>query len=74
MHTALRYRAMLEKGIPMRLTVCATLLLLGVWIPAALAEEVTIPARELSARSDNIAAEYAQFDNLTLCVGQGGRV
>ena len=36
------------------------------------AEDVSLPARELSARSSNIAAEYAAFDNLTLCVGKGG--
>jgi hypothetical protein len=33
---------------------------------------VTIPAKQLSGRSANISAEYPQFANLTLCVGQGG--
>ncbi|MHC4181177.1 MAG: hypothetical protein ACYSWU_27075, partial [Planctomycetota bacterium] len=31
-----------------------------------------IPARKLSARSKNVAPEYAQFGSLTLCVGTGG--
>jgi len=47
------------------------ILLLGATVPAG-AEDVSIPARNLSAKSQNIAAQYRQFDNLTLCVGTGG--
>ena len=36
------------------------------------ADELAILARNLSDHSDNIAAEYPQFGNLTLCVGQHG--
>ncbi len=36
------------------------------------ADEVAVPARNLSRRSENVAAEYPQFGNLTLCVGEGG--
>ncbi|MHC4167354.1 MAG: hypothetical protein ACYSWQ_10390, partial [Planctomycetota bacterium] len=42
------------------------------WIGAAVADEVTIPAKQLSDRSANISAEYPQFANLTLCMGRGG--
>ena len=40
--------------------------------PPARADEVAVLARDLSARSDNVAPEYPQFGNLTLCVGKGG--
>ena len=52
----------------MRPALCL-LLLLG---SSATAEQVVIPARELSARSGNVAPQYAQFGNLTLCVGTNG--
>jgi hypothetical protein len=38
----------------------------------AWADEVAIPARNLSQQSANVAAEYPQFGNLALCVGEGG--
>ena len=38
----------------------------------AVADEVTIPAKQLSACSQNISPEYPQFADLTLCVGRGG--
>ncbi len=44
----------------------------GVALPSAMAEGVTILARNLSAKSQNISPEYEQFGNLTLCVGSGG--
>jgi hypothetical protein len=36
------------------------------------AQDTAIPARDLSARSKNIAPEYPRFGNLTLCVGSDG--
>jgi len=51
--------------------VLGAVLLLVFAVPAA-GEQVNILARNLSAKSDNIAPEYRQFDNLTLCVGTGG--
>lgn len=49
------------------------LILLVVWGGSvASAADVVIPAGKLSARSGNVAPRYAQFGDLTLCVGQGG--
>jgi len=53
------------------LTALATMMASLVASPAA-ADDVTILARDLSAKSENVAAEYPQFGNLTLCVGQAG--
>jgi len=52
----------------------AAFLVLSIALAAtpARADQVAVPARELSDRSENIAAEYPQFGNLTLCVGRGG--
>jgi len=50
---------------------CLLLLLVSA-APPALAEDLVIPARKLAARSQNVAPEYPQFGNLTLCVGTGG--
>ena len=44
----------------MKLTPCLIVLLLAA-APRALAKDVTIFARDLSARSSNIAPEYAQY-------------
>ena len=41
-------------------------------VVAAVADEVTIPAKQLSGQSPGVSAEYPQFANLTLCAGQGG--
>ncbi len=48
------------------------LLILAVAASRAVAEEIPIHARNLAARSKNIAPEYTAFDNLTLCVGRDG--
>jgi len=37
-----------------------------------IADEIAIPARDLSAKSPNVAAEYPDFGDLTLCVGRNG--
>ena len=55
----------------MKTSLGLTLLAVAASIPAR-AEDVAIPARQLSARSTNVAAEYGQFGNLTLCVGRNG--
>ena len=55
----------------MRSTICLTLWL-AVTVSSAVAEDVTILARKLSAKSENISPEYEGFGNLTLCVGGGG--
>jgi len=36
------------------------------------ADEVAVPARNLAGRSENVAPEYPQYGNLTLCVGEKG--
>ena len=46
--------------------------LIGLAAVRAAADEVAVAARDLSARSQNISAEYAGFGDLTLCVGSGG--
>jgi hypothetical protein len=47
--------------------------LLWASIPApGIADEIAIPARNLSAKSSNVAAEYPDFGDLTLCVGRNG--
>ena len=48
------------------------IVMLSAAAPRALAKDAAILARDLSARSSNIAPEYAQFGNLTLCVGTNG--
>ncbi|MHC4399538.1 MAG: carbohydrate-binding protein, partial [Planctomycetota bacterium] len=47
-------------------------LLVALAAARAPAGEVAVLARNLSARSENVAPEYPQFGNLTLCVGKGG--
>ena len=45
------------------------------WAPIAvpgIADEVVVPARDLSAKSPHVAAEYPDFGDLTLCVGRNG--
>ncbi len=54
------------------LLLCCSIIGSSVIDSVATAEEVRILAKNLSAKSDNIAPEYADYDNLTLCVGSGG--
>ena len=50
-----------------------SVVLLCAAIPSpVIADEVAIPASHLSAKSPSVAAEYADFGDLTLCVGRNG--
>jgi len=62
-------KQMKETGVQ-KVVLTAVLICAGAGGPRA--DEVTVPARRLSDQSQNIAAEYPQFGNLTLCVGRGG--
>ena len=49
-----------------------TILLLAAAASPAPAENLNIPASNLSAKSANVSPEYRNFDNLTLCAGNSG--
>ena len=59
----------MSSHVARRIECLAVLVILSA--PPVWADEVAVLARDLSARSDNVAPEYPQFGDLTLC-GPGG--
>ncbi len=65
-------RGNLDFSLGWRQIAAATMVVVCLTGSRGRAEEVVIQARDLSNRSENVAPEYPQFGNLTLCVGKQG--